>query len=451
MIGALPRQQRAAADLLHRRCRRPRRRPRWRRSSCSRSSRGASSACRTTPARCATSSRARASTCPGSETQIVPLIVGDAGVALRICEAALEQGVFAQADPRRRPCPEGAARLRLAVHGLAHEGRAARGRADPRPGGAAQRLPAVGGPAGGGRAGRGAAPGGVVLRGLFVTGTDTGVGKTVVAGAIAAALRAQGRRVAAFKPVVTGLDEAVAPAWPRDHELLAAAAGTRVRAVTPHTFGPAVAPHLAAELAGVELDLDAMVVAASAAAAEARAEVLVIEGVGGLLVPLTAGQTCAISRSCSGSRSSSPRGRARDDLAHAADGRGGPPRRARGRRGRAHAVARLAVAARALQPRHDRAARGGRRRGARSPARRLTGGARRGRRRAPARALAGLAGPLGRDVRAAGDAPMHSTRRPSGPLVSTRSMPRPRARGAPGRAGTAPRPRRPRPMPRRPT
>ena len=127
-----------------------------------------------------------------------------------------------------------------------------------------------------------------LLRGVFVTGTDTGVGKTVVAGAIAAALREQGRRVAAFKPVVTGLEEPAVPAWPRDHELLAAAAGTRVSAVTPHRFGPAVSPHLAAELAGVTLDLDAMVVAASAAAAEARAEVLVVEGVGGLLVPLTA-------------------------------------------------------------------------------------------------------------------------------------------------------------------
>jgi dethiobiotin synthetase len=52
-------------------------------------------------------------------------------------------------------------------------------------------------------------------------------------------------------------------------------------------FGPPVSPHLAAELAGVELDLDAMVVAASAAAAEADAGVLVVEGVGGLLVPLT--------------------------------------------------------------------------------------------------------------------------------------------------------------------
>ena len=79
--------------------------------------------------------------------------------------------------------------------------------------------------------------------------------------------------------------------------------------MTPHTFGPAVAPHLAAELAGVELDLDAMVVAASAAAAEARAEVLVIEGVGGLLVPADRrADACATSRSCSASRSSSPRG-----------------------------------------------------------------------------------------------------------------------------------------------
>jgi dethiobiotin synthetase len=125
------------------------------------------------------------------------------------------------------------------------------------------------------------------MRGLFVTGTDTGVGKTVVAGAIVAALRASGERVAAYKPVVTGLDEPADPHWPPDHELLAAAAGARVQTVTPHAFGPAVSPHLAAELAGVALDVDAMVVAASAAAAEAHADVLVVEGVGGLLVPLT--------------------------------------------------------------------------------------------------------------------------------------------------------------------
>jgi dethiobiotin synthetase len=129
------------------------------------------------------------------------------------------------------------------------------------------------------------------MRGVFVTGTDTGVGKTVVAGSIAAALRARGERVAAYKPVVTGLDEPAVPGWPRDHELLAAAAGVTAHAVTPHVFGPPVSPHLAAELAGVTLDLDAMVLGAGAAAAEAGADVLIAEGVGGLLVPLTAEHT----------------------------------------------------------------------------------------------------------------------------------------------------------------
>jgi dethiobiotin synthetase len=125
------------------------------------------------------------------------------------------------------------------------------------------------------------------MRGVFVTATDTGAGKTVVAGAVVAAMRARGERVAAFKPVVTGLDEPAEPGWPRDHELLAAAAGASAEAVAPYAFGPPVSPHLAAELAGVELDLDAMVLAAGAVAAELDASLLVVEGVGGLLVPLT--------------------------------------------------------------------------------------------------------------------------------------------------------------------
>jgi dethiobiotin synthetase len=129
------------------------------------------------------------------------------------------------------------------------------------------------------------------MRGLFVTGTDTEVGKTVVAGSIVSALRARGERVAAYKPVVTGLDEPAVPGWARDHELLAAAAGVAPGAVAPHAFGPPVSPHLAAELAGVVLDLDAMVLAAGAATAEADADVLIVEGVGGLLVPLTRDRT----------------------------------------------------------------------------------------------------------------------------------------------------------------
>jgi dethiobiotin synthetase len=118
------------------------------------------------------------------------------------------------------------------------------------------------------------------VRGVFVTGTDTGAGKTYLAAAMCAALRADGVRVGAFKPVLTGLQDA----GPSDEDVLAAAAD----AVTvPHRFDPPVSPHLAAQLAGVTIDPTALVAAARAAGA--ACDVLVAEGVGGLLVPLTAG------------------------------------------------------------------------------------------------------------------------------------------------------------------
>jgi dethiobiotin synthetase len=126
------------------------------------------------------------------------------------------------------------------------------------------------------------------VRGLFVTGTDTGVGKTVLAGAVAAALARRGTRVAVFKPVLTGLDEPADPAWPRDDELLGAAAGVDPARVTTRRYGPAVSPHLAAQLAGEALDPQALVSAARRAAEGADA--IVVEGVGGLLVPLAPGQ-----------------------------------------------------------------------------------------------------------------------------------------------------------------
>jgi dethiobiotin synthetase len=127
------------------------------------------------------------------------------------------------------------------------------------------------------------------LRGVFVTGTGTGVGKSVVAGAVCAALAARGERVAAFKPAVTGLDDAGPEGWSHDHELLArtASAGQSPEHVSPHRFGPALSPHYAAELAGEALDPARLVDAASAAGAQADA--LVCEGIGGLMVPLTTG------------------------------------------------------------------------------------------------------------------------------------------------------------------
>jgi dethiobiotin synthetase len=122
------------------------------------------------------------------------------------------------------------------------------------------------------------------MGGWLVTGTGTGVGKTVVAAAIVATLRARGERVAAFKPVVTGVDELPDPDWPPDHELLAAVADAAPEEVAPWRFGPAVSPHLAAAQAGVPLDPAAL--RSALAARRAEADLVVIEGVGGLLVPL---------------------------------------------------------------------------------------------------------------------------------------------------------------------
>jgi dethiobiotin synthetase len=125
------------------------------------------------------------------------------------------------------------------------------------------------------------------MRGLFVTATDTGVGKTVLSAALLAALSATGETVRAFKPVVTGLeDEAeieVRGAWPPDHALLALAAHMASDEVTPLRYGPAVSPHLAAQLAGEQIDPAALLAAAQA---HDGAGTLIVEGVGGLFTPL---------------------------------------------------------------------------------------------------------------------------------------------------------------------
>jgi len=131
------------------------------------------------------------------------------------------------------------------------------------------------------------------MEGLFVTGTGTGVGKTVVSGALLAAMTAAGVPARAYKPVLTGLDEP-AGEWPADHELLALAAGMDPDEVAPLRYGPAVSPHLAAALAGERIELGQLLAGARAAAATKGAgdlagatPTLVVEGVGGLLAPLT--------------------------------------------------------------------------------------------------------------------------------------------------------------------
>jgi dethiobiotin synthetase len=130
------------------------------------------------------------------------------------------------------------------------------------------------------------------LRGLFVTGTDTGVGKTILSAALIAAMSAAGEPVRAYKPVLTGLDEAPSGepgAWPADHELLARAAGMAASEVAPLRYGPAVSPHLAAQLAGESIDPAGLLAGASRTGPAPAT--LIVEGVGGLLTPLTARYT----------------------------------------------------------------------------------------------------------------------------------------------------------------
>jgi dethiobiotin synthetase len=142
--------------------------------------------------------------------------------------------------------------------------------------------------------------------GVFVTGTGTDVGKTVVAAVLAHTLAADGKSVAVFKPAFTELEEfpdydeaaaiasveAAGDGWasiaglPDPAALRAAARSSQTDdEIAPYRFDPPMSPHLAAALAGVEIDPERVMAAARAAADGVDA--IVCEGAGGLLVPLS--------------------------------------------------------------------------------------------------------------------------------------------------------------------
>jgi dethiobiotin synthetase len=136
------------------------------------------------------------------------------------------------------------------------------------------------------------------MRGLFVTGTDTGVGKSVLSAALLAAMTAAGEPVRAHKPVLTGLSEPPAGDWPADHELLGEICGMAPEQVAPLRFAAAASPHLAAALEGTEIRPAELLANARSAAGEparpgADPCTLLVEGVGGLLVPLAEGYSLA--------------------------------------------------------------------------------------------------------------------------------------------------------------
>lgn len=129
--------------------------------------------------------------------------------------------------------------------------------------------------------------------GLFVTGTDTDVGKTVIAQGLLCALRAQGLKVAPFKPIASGCRLSADGLRNTDAELLLAAAGGgfSYELVNPFAFEPAIAPHLAAAQAGQRICLDRITRAYQQLAQSV--DVVVVEGAGGWRVPLDAQRSLA--------------------------------------------------------------------------------------------------------------------------------------------------------------
>jgi dethiobiotin synthetase len=130
-------------------------------------------------------------------------------------------------------------------------------------------------------------------QGYFVTGTDTGVGKTRVSTALLAAFNARGFSTAAMKPVATGCVNTAQGL--RNDDALALQQHCTLpltyEQINPNAFAPAIAPHISAAQVGQVIDLD--VIKHAFAILAARADIVIVEGLGGWQVPLNDAATIA--------------------------------------------------------------------------------------------------------------------------------------------------------------
>ena len=126
----------------------------------------------------------------------------------------------------------------------------------------------------------------ITHHGLFVTGTDTGVGKTVVACALLRAFAARGLRAAGMKPVAAGAERAGGELQNADVQALLAAANVTAprELVNPYCLAQPIAPHIAAAQDGTAISLDR--IEHCYRELRARGDVVIVEGVGGFKVPL---------------------------------------------------------------------------------------------------------------------------------------------------------------------
>ncbi len=133
----------------------------------------------------------------------------------------------------------------------------------------------------------------MTARGYFVTGTDTGVGKTLISAALLRYFVQRGLRAVGMKPVAAGCEWRDEVAYWDDVEQLRAAANVDAAQalVNPYRFEAAIAPHIAAAQAGMTVRLD--VIARACDAMHAQADVVIVEGAGGFRVPLNDHQDMA--------------------------------------------------------------------------------------------------------------------------------------------------------------
>jgi 8-amino-7-oxononanoate synthase len=216
---------------------------------------------------------------------IVPVQIGDAREAVRLSERLLENGVFC---PAIRPpsVPEGTSRLRVTLMSthtdeqiervlVAFENAQHRGGSGGRSASRGRRIASDQLP-GNERVARETTR----SKNFFVTGTDTGVGKTLVTAAIAANLKAAGKRVAIFKPIQTGTIDGADDAGYAGR-LADCSAETGIALADP------LAPSVAARFDDTEIDVDA--ITRTYAGLRSEHDVVVVEGAGGLLVPISEG------------------------------------------------------------------------------------------------------------------------------------------------------------------
>lgn len=130
-------------------------------------------------------------------------------------------------------------------------------------------------------------------KGIFVTGTDTGVGKTLVASALIKLLTDQNRKVVGMKPIASGC-ELIENEWQNEDALALIAAGNvkaPYKTINPYAFEPAIAPHLAASSANIVISIDKII--ENYLKLKKIADSVVVEGAGGWLVPINKDETMA--------------------------------------------------------------------------------------------------------------------------------------------------------------